>query len=677
MHKFPQNYPQPEKKPHELKIHGDTRIDNYFWLNNRENPEVIKYLTAENEYTKEVMKPVEGLEKTLFNEMKSRVKEDDTSVPYKYGDYYYFTRVESGKQYPVYARKKGLNGSEEILLDVNKMAQGHEYFDCSGPMVSPNQEWMAYAVDTVGRRFYTIQFKNLKTGELLPQKIENVTGSMEWAADNETVFYTQQNAETLRSEKAYRYNIHSHRTDLVAFEKDETYLLYLHSSHSEKFIYLVSSSTLTTEVSYVRADHPNDAFQVVTPRKEGHEYDVSDDGKLFYIVSNNEAKNFKLMTAVPGKSQLANWKELIPHRPDVFLEGIQVFKNNLVLSERYNGLTRLQVADHAAKNFYAIPFPDQSYVANIGMNAEFDTDKVRYIYESLRLPQTTFDFNMKTHEQELLKTKEVPHYKADQYKTERIFVTARDGAKVPVSLLMKKDHKMDGTASVLVYGYGSYGANMEPWFNSNIFSLVDRGFVYAMTHIRGGSEMGREWFDNGRTSHKLNTFYDFIDITDYLVKNKYANPKHVYAMGGSAGGLLMGAVMNMRPDLYNGIVAQVPFVDVITTMLDDTIPLTTFEYDQWGNPNEKEAYEYIKRYSPYDNVEKKAYPNVLVTTGLHDSQVQYWEPAKWVAKLREYKTNDSVILLKTDMGAGHGGATGRFDRLKERATEYAFILMLE
>ncbi|MNJ99752.1 Protease 2 [compost metagenome] len=677
MHKYPQNFPHAEKKPHTLSIHGDNRTDNYFWLRDRENKDVISYLNAENAYTDEVMAPVQPLEKTIFDEMKSRLKEDDSSVPYKRGEFYYYSRVEAGKQYPIYARKKGLNGAEEVLLNVNEMAKGYSFFDCSGPNMSNNQEWMAYAVDTVGRRFYTIYFKNLKTGELLKNKIENVTGNLEWAEDHKTVFYAQQNPETLRSEKVFRYNIETQKTDLVYFEKDDTFSVGVYGSLSEKFIYMVSGSTLTTEISYLPSNTPNDSFKIFTPREREHEYDVTDDGKTFYIVSNKNAKNFKLMTAEVGKTNIQQWKELIPHRTDVFLQGVLVFKNYIALAERYNGLTRLQITDHKAQNAHVIAFPDQSYVASVGANAEFDTDTFRYVYESLRLPQTTYDFNMKTHGQELKKTKEVPHYNAELYKTERIFVTARDGAKVPVSLIMKKDHKLDGTAGVLVYGYGSYGANMEPWFNSNVFSLVDRGFVYAMAHIRGGSEMGREWFENGRTVNKKNTFTDFIDTTEYLVNNKYASPRRVYAMGGSAGGLLMGAIMNMRPDLYTGIVAQVPFVDVITTMLDETIPLTTSEYDQWGNPNEKAAYDYIKSYSPYDNVEKKAYPNTLVTTGLHDSQVQYWEPAKWVAKLREYKTNDAVILLKTNMDAGHGGATGRFDRLKERATDYAFILMID
>ncbi|WP_374075109.1 S9 family peptidase [Bdellovibrio bacteriovorus] len=678
MHKFPNEYPKPEKKTISLNKHEDIRKDDYFWLRERENPLVIDYLNKENAFTDQVMKPTQALEEEIFQELKSRVKEDESSVPAKDGNYYYQGRFEIGKQYPLYTRRKGsLEGPEEILLNVPEMAQGHSFYQTTGPNMSPNHEIMAYAVDTVGRRFFTIYFKDLKTGKMLPDKIENVRANLVWANDNETVFYSEQHPETLRTEKIYRYNLKTHKKEMIYFEKDETFSVYVYKSLSDKYIYIGSRSTLTTEVLYLDANKPLDNFKVFAPREREHEYSVTDGGDKFYIVTNKNAKNYKLMTAEIGHTQVKDWKELIPHRADTYLQDVTVFKNHLVLEERKNGLTQIQVTDRQAKHSYYIPFADESFLASVGDNREYDTDWVRFDYESMRLPPSVYDFNMSTHQQVLKKTHEVPNYDSNIYRTERVFFTVRDGTKVPVSLILKKSQKLDGSAPMLIYGYGSYGANMDPWFSSSVFSLVDRGFVYAKAHIRGGSEMGREWYDSGRTSKKKNTFYDFIDCTESLIKEKYADPKRVYAMGGSAGGLLMGAIMNMRPDLYHGVVAQVPFVDVITTMLDESIPLTTSEYDEWGNPNEKEAYDYIKTYSPYDNVKDQSYPNTLVTTGLHDSQVQYWEPAKWVAKLREHNKSNSVILLKTDMKSGHGGASGRFDQLKETATEYAFILMVD
>lgn len=677
MHKYPHDFPAPEKKPMQLSKHNDIRSDDYFWLRERENPQVIDYLKKENKYTDEVMASVKPTEEKIFQELKSRVKEDESSVPVKSGDYYYGVRYEAGQQYPLFSRYKGSpQGPEEILLNVPEMAKGHTFFQANRPMMSINQEIMAYAVDTVGRRFFNIYFKDLKSGKVLPDKIENVTGNLVWANDNETVFFSEQNPQTLRSEKIYRYNLKTHKKELVYFEKDETFSVYVYKSLSKKFIYIGSGSTLTTEVQYLDATKPYDAFKIFAPREREHEYSVTDGGDKFYIVTNKNAKNYKLMTADIGHTQVKEWKELIPHRADTYLQDVTVFKNHLALDERKNGLTQIHLTDRQGQNSFYIPFADESFMASVGDNREFDSEWLRFDYESMRLPPSVYDINMKTHKQELRKTHEVPNYNADLYRTERVFFTVRDGTKVPVSLIMKKDLKLDGKAPLLIYGYGSYGANMDLWFNGDVFSLVDRGFVFAKAHIRGGSEMGRDWYDNGRTGKKKNTFYDFIDCTDALVKNKYADPKKVYAMGGSAGGLLMGAITNMRPDLYTGVIAQVPFVDVITTMLDESIPLTTSEYDEWGNPNEKTAYDYIKSYSPYDNVTNAKYPNILVTTGLHDSQVQYWEPAKWVAKLREHNQSDSVILLKTDMDAGHGGASGRFDQLKETATEYAFILMI-
>lgn len=678
MHKFPQDYPRPDKYSHSMEKFGDVRNDEYYWLRERENPMVIDYLKKENDYTARVMAPVKNLEGKLFDEMKSRIKEDESSVPVKQHGFYYLARYEVGAQYPIYARKKStLDAPEEVLLNVPELAKGHSFYETSGPIMSPNQQIMAYAVDTVGRRFYNIHFKDLRTGRLLPDMLENVRPNLVWANDNETVFYTEQHPETLRSEKVWRYSLKTHKKELMFFEKDETFSVQVYGSLSEKFIYIGSYSTLTTEIQYLSADHPMDKFKVFEKRKRGHEYSVTDGGDQFYIVSNLNAKNYRLMTAELKHTDMIHWKELIPHRPDVYLQDVVVFKNHLALDERKNGLPQIHITDRKAGNSYYIPFADPSYLASVGDNRDFESETLRFEYESMRLPPSVFDIHMTTYKQELKKTHEVPNYDANLYKTERIFITARDGAKIPVSLLMKKDFKADGTAPVLVYGYGSYGANMDPWFSSGVFSLVDRGFVYAKAHIRGGSEMGRDWYDQGRTLNKKNTFYDFIDTTEALVKQKYVGPHRVYAMGGSAGGLLMGAVMNMRPDLYKGIVAQVPFVDVITTMLDESIPLTTGEYDEWGNPNEQKYYEYIRSYSPYDNVVNAKYPNTLVTTGLHDSQVQYWEPAKWVPKLREHNTGNSVILLKTDMESGHGGASGRFDQLRESATEYAFLLMVD
>lgn len=670
--------PRAEKIAHVHSKHNHNRSDDYFWMRDRNDPKVIAHLTAENTYTEKAMAPVRQLEENIFQEMKGRTKEDESTYPYKYKDYYYYSRFEKGQQYPIYARKHGsLDAPEEILLNVNEVAIGHDFCQTTSPMISPNQQIMAYGVDFVGRRFFTLYFKDLKTGKLFESKIENVTGNMVWSSDSQHVTFSQQNQETLRSEKILRHDLKSKKTDLVYFEKDETFNVGVYKSLLRKYVYIISSSTLTTETLYQPADKPQEAFKVFLPREREHEYSVVEGDDGFYILSNKNAKNYRLLKTDFAHTDMKHWKEIIPHRADTYLNGITVFKNYVALEERRNGLTQLHVFSKDRKQDYSVDFPDQSYLASAGANAEYESEVFRYEYESMRSPETVFDFNMKTKEQVLRKVKEVPNYNADLYVAERVFITAKDGTQVPVSIVRRKDIAKNNKAPMLVYGYGSYGASMDPWFSPGIFSLVDRGFVYAVAHIRGGSEMGREWYDSGRTVNKKNTFTDFIDATEALVKLGYADSKRLYAMGGSAGGLLMGAVINMRPDLYKGIVAQVPFVDVITTMLDDSIPLTTGEYDEWGNPNDKTAYDYILSYSPYDNIEKKAYPNMLVTTGLHDSQVQYWEPAKWVARIRELKTNKSLILLKTDMSAGHGGASGRFDRLKERATEFAFILMVD
>lgn len=677
VHTTPQHAPQAEKIPYLLKKHEDTRIDAYHWLKERENPKVIEYLKKENTYTTTIMKSVQPLEQEIFNELKSRIKENESSVPAKEGDYFYSARFEAGQQYPLYVRQKGsTQAAEEILLNNPVLAQEHSFFESSSPLISPNQKMLAYAIDTVGRRFFTIYFRDLTKNQTLSMKIENVTGNLVWANDNATIFYSQQNPETLRSEKIYSYNIKTQERKLIYDEKDETFSVFVYKPLSQNYIYISSSSTLSSEIRYVKAHQPKSTFKVFTPRDENHEYSVIDNGDQFFILTNKNAKNFKVMTAPLDHTHPSHWRELISHREDTFIQDITVFKKYLVLDERKNGLTQIEVTDPKGSHAYYIPFVDDTYVATVGDNREFDSEWLRFNYESMRLPSSVYDFSMQSREQILKKTREIPNFNPELYQTSRIFVTVRDGTQVPVSLLMKKNQKLNGTAPLLLYGYGSYGITMDPWYDSQIFSLIDRGFIFAKVHVRGGSEMGRAWYDQGRAFNKKNTFYDFIDCSEELIKRKYADPRNLYAMGGSAGGLLMGAIMNLRPDLYKGIIAQVPFVDVITTMLDDSIPLTTAEYDEWGNPNEKTAYDYIKSYSPYDNVMDHKYPSALVTTGLHDSQVQYWEPAKWVAKLREHNLADSQILLKTDMTAGHGGASGRYNQLKDTATEYAFILML-
>lgn len=677
-HTAPNDFPKAEQIEHKLEKHGDVRNDKYFWLRERESPKVIQYLNDENAYTDRALAPVRGLEQTLFEEMKRRTKEDESSVPYKKGDYYYYNRFEKDQQYPIYARKKGsLTATEEILLNVNDLAKGKSYCEVGGLRLSPNQEIMAYGVDFTGRRFYDIHFKNLKTGKTYSHTIDKTAGNMVWAADNQTIFFTKQNAETLRSDKVFRYDFNSHKSEQIYFEKDDTFNVYVSESLAKKYVYITSSSTLTTETRYLPSNKPHDAFKIFQARQAGHEYSVTDGDDAFYIVTNKNSKNYKLVKTDFQHTDIKNWKDVIPHSDKNYVSDVTVFKNYLAVSERREGLTQIRVLSKDLKTDYHISFNDKSYLAGMGSNAEYDTEILRYEYESMRMPETTYDFNMATKAQELKKSKEVPTYNADLYVADRIFVTAADGAQVPVSILMRKDTPKNGTAPMLIYGYGSYGLNMDPWFSQSILSLVDRGFVYAIAHIRGGSEMGRDWFDNGRVLNKKNSFTDFISCTEAMIKQGFASPNRIFAMGGSAGGLLMGGITNMRPDLYKGIVAQVAFVDVITTMLDDTIPLTTGEYDQWGNPNEKKYYDYIKSYSPYDNVTPKAYPNMLITTGLHDSQVQYWEPAKWAAKIRELKTNNSLVLLKTNMEAGHGGASGRFERMKETATDFAFILMID
>lgn len=671
-----------EKKDTILEKHGDKRLDSYYWLNNRENPEVIKYLEAENSYYQKMTEHTKDFQKSLFEEIKSRIKEDDESVPYFYNGYFYITRYEKGKDYPIYSRKKGsLDAKEEILFNCNEMAKGKDYFNLSGMDISSDNKLASFAVDLVSRRIYTIQVKNLETGEILADKIKNTTGNSAWANDNKTLFYSTQDAQTLRSNKIFKHTLGSDvKKDALVFEeKDEIYSCYIFKEKSEKYMVIATNSTLTSEYRILDANKPEENFKIFHPRTKGLEYSISYYDKNFYILTNkNKATNFKLMKTTEDKTTSENWVDLIPHNEDTLLEGMEIFKNYLVLEERNNGLNKIKIMPWNGKAYY-LPFESETYTASLSANPDFNTEILRYSYSSLKTPNSTIDFNMKDKSKKVMKETEVLGGKFDKedYEEKRIWATAEDGVKIPISLIYKKGMKQDGNNPLLQYAYGSYGYSTDARFSSVRLSLLDRGFIYAIAHVRGGEEMGRQWYENGKFLKKKNTFTDFIACSKHLIKEKYTTSNHLYAEGGSAGGLLMGAIVNMAPELYNGVLAGVPFVDVVTTMLDDSIPLTTGEYEEWGNPNDKVYYDYMKSYSPYDNVKAQNYPNMYVSTGLHDSQVQYWEPAKWVAKLREFKTDNNYLFLDTNMKAGHGGASGRFEALKEVAKEYAFILDLE
>ena len=671
------------KKDTVLEKHGDKRVDPYFWLNDRENPEVINYLKAENEYYQKMTAHTKDFQKDLFEEMKGRIKEDDESVPYLYNGYYYNTRFEKGKEYPIYTRKKGsLSAPEEILFDCNELAKGHAYFKLVGLNVSLDNKWVTFATDIVGRRIYTLQIKNLESGTIQSEKIENVTGNCVWANDNKTIFYSTQDAQTLRSDKVFKHvlGLDPSKDEMVYYEKDETFNIGVMKTKSKKFLVIGCNSTLTSEYLYLNAETPDAPFKVFQKRVRGLEYNISHYGSDFYIVTNKDkATNFKVMKTPETATSKENWKDLIPHNEKVLIEGIEIFKDYLVVEERTNGLNKIRIMPWSGNGEYYLPFEIETYSAEVGTNVDFDTDVLRYGYQSLATPYSIIDFNMKTKTKEIKKEFEVLGGKFDKnnYIEERVWATATDGTQVPISLVYRKEVKKDGKNPLLQYAYGSYGYSLEPQFDSTILSLLDRGFIYAIAHIRGGEDMGRQWYEDGKLLKKKNTFTDFIDCSKFLIKQKYTSKEHLYAQGGSAGGLLMGAVVNMAPELYHGVIAQVAFVDVVTTMLDETIPLTTGEYDEWGNPNVKKYYDYMKSYSPYDNVKAQDYPNMLVTTGLHDSQVQYWEPAKWVAKLRTMKTDSNLLILDTNMDAGHGGASGRFESLKELAKEFSFLLDLE
>lgn len=669
--------------PKELTTHNDVRLDNYFWLNDRENPVVIDYLEQENAYCDGMMKHTEQFQKDLFEEMKSRIKEDDESVPYKYNGYWYIVKFETGKNYPVYIRRKETLGApDELLFDCNKMAEGHSYFKLTGISISPDNSKVSFALDTVGRRQYTIHIKDLKTGKSYPERIVNATGSSTWANDNKTLFYTLKNEQTLRSEKIFRHELEtdSKKDVLVYHEDDDTFNVSVHKSKSRQYIVIGSHSTLTNEYQILDANKPNDGFKLFQPRIRGLEYGVSHFEDYFYILTNlDNATNFKLMKTSTNKTNIENWEEVIPHRASVMLEDIDIFKDFLVISERENGLNQIRIKRWDNTDDYYLPFDNETYTAYTSTNVDFDTTILRYGYNALTTPASVIDFDMVNKTKEVKKEQEVlgGSFKKENYVSERIWATSDDGTKIPMSLVHHRNTKKAKQTPLLIYSYGSYGHTIDPYFSTIRLSLLDRGFIYVIAHIRGSEYLGRPWYENGKLLLKKNTFTDFITCSKHLIDQNYSSPNHLYAMGGSAGGLLMGSILNMASNLYNGIVAQVPFVDVITTMLDDSIPLTTGEYDEWGNPNDISYYNYIKSYSPYDNVVQQEYPNLLITAGLHDSQVQYWEPAKWVAKLRTHKINDALLLFKTNMDAGHGGASGRFESLKEDALEFAFLLDLE
>lgn len=683
--------PQAKKVPHEMAEHGHVRNDEYFWMRLTEEQrqaappdahtqEVIAHLNAENAYADSLLAPVKDLRETLFKEMKARVKEEDLSVPYRENGYWYNHRFEQGKEYAVHMRAKakadgGMPEKLDDFIDENAMATGHDYFDLGDFEISPDNRLCAYSLDTVSRRQYVIRFRDLSTGQELPDVITNTSGGGAWA-DNRTFFYSRKD-KTLRSYKIFRHTLGTdEKQDVEVFhETDGAFSCDVYRDRTDAFVMISTGSTLSTEEWYLPVGDPQGRFKVVLPREEEHEYSVQHANGEFFILTNWKAENFRLMKCPVASTAKETWVELVPHRADVLLEDVELFKDHMVFSERKDGLTHLRVRKLSTGEEHPIIFNDPAYVVFSGTNPEYDSDKLRYGYTSLTTPSSVYEHDLNSRADILLKQQEVVGtFNAADYTSERIWAPARDGQRVPVSIVYCKGTLIDGTSPLLLYGYGSYGYSMDPTFSSARLSLLDRGFVFALAHIRGGEELGRAWYDNGRMEHKLNTFTDFIDCAEHLLKNKYADPGRLFCMGGSAGGLLVGAVTNMRPDLWNGVVAEVPFVDVVTTMLDDSIPLTTGEFDEWGDPKEKEAYERMLSYSPYDNVKDAGYPAMLVLTGFHDSQVQYWEPAKWVQRLREHQKADEPIILKTNMEAGHGGASGRFERLKEVALIYAFLV---
>jgi len=676
----PQGEPKAKEIPYEMTIHGDTRVDEFYWLRDRENPEVIEYLNSENSYREKIMIGTEALQEHLYHEMVGRIKKDDSSVPYELDGYFYYTRYEGDLEYPLYCRKLGsLEAEEEIMLNVNELAEGHDYYQVSGLSMHPSNQKISFGVDTVSRRIYTIYTKDLITGAIDQVTENECTGGSTWSADGNHLFYTVKDAETLRSDKIKRWDALTGVHEVIFEEKDETFSTFVYKTRSKEFIIIGSGSTMSDEYRFIPANDPLAEFQIIQPRERGLEYGVSHFGEHFYIRTNADgATNFKLIKAPVASPSKANWEDVIAHREEVYLESMELFLDYLVLEERSNGLTQLRIQPWGGDAYY-LPFEEEVYTAYLGNNPSFDQAHLRYGYTSLTTPGSVIDYDFSTGKKTVQKQQEVVGgYDASEYETKRLWATAADGTKVPVSLVYKKSMlRENGPNPTLLYGYGSYGITIDPSFSTVRLSLLDRGFVYAIAHIRGSQYMGRPWYENGKMFDKKNTFTDFINCAEALIEGGYATPETLMAMGGSAGGLLMGAVVNERPDLFRGVIAAVPFVDVVTTMLDETIPLTTGEFDEWGNPKNEDSYHYMKSYSPYDNVKAQDYPAMLITTGLHDSQVQYWEPAKWIARLRKTRTNpEQPLLMYCNMETGHGGASGRFAALKETAMEYAFFLDL-
>ena len=675
--------PSAKKIKKELVAHNDVRVDNYFWLNNKNDENVINYLNTENKYTKQVLKKTEDLQKELFGEMKSRIKKDDISVPYFFNEYWYIKRFEKGKDYPIYTRKyKSLENEEEILIDVNKLAKEYKYYSIGGLSISPDNKILAFSFDTLSRRLFSIKFLNLESRKYYKETIQNTTGSITWANDNKTVFYSKKEDITLRVNKIFRHEINSEtKKDILVYEeKDDEFSTGISKTKSQDYLIIYSRSTLSSEIRYLNSNKPKEKFKLFLKREDNHEYSISHFSDNFYIMTNSKnSKNFRIMKCSINNTSVSNWEEIVPHRDDVLIEDIELFNEYFVIVERHKGLLKIRIKNWKNNNDYYLPIEGETYSASLGTNLDFNTQKLRYNFSSLINPSSVIEFDMKTELKKVLKNQEVidKNFDPDNYVSERIWAKSHDGIKIPISIVRRKETVVQKDTPLLLYGYGSYGITIDPYFSTTRLSLLDRGFVYAIAHIRGSEYLGRDWYENGKLLNKKNTFLDFIYSAKYLINKQYSSSKNLYAMGGSAGGLLMGAVINMEPELFNGVIASVPFVDVMTTMLDDSIPLTTLEYDEWGNPNEIEYYKYMLSYSPYDNVDKLNYPNLMITTGLHDSQVQYWEPAKWIAKLRDYNKSKNHLLLHTNMDTGHGGASGRYNALKEIAMEYAFLIGLQ
>jgi len=671
--------PSAAKKSHVTEIHGDLINDDYFWLRDKDNPEVIEYLKAENDYTEQVLEPYAELRESLFQELKARVKEDDDSVPAKKDNYFYYSRVAAGKQYAIHCRKKGdLNSPEEIVIDENQLAEDQPYFSLGTFSVSPDHKLLAYSEDIDGSETYTLKIKNLETGELLPEQIENTFYSLEWVNDNCTFYYTVLD-ESLRPYRLYRHTLGQpvEKDELIYEEQDSQFFVGCDKSRDDRYIFLETDGKITSEQYFVSADDPQGQFEIIAPRQKGHEYSAIHHEGYFYILTNDRAENFRVDRTLVSQPQQKYWQEFIPHDPDRLIEDIDEFKDYLIIDERYQGLSQLRVIELKSQAAHYIQFDDPTYLVFGSSNWEYETQTFRFGYTSLVQPMTVFEYDLKSRSKTILKQDQIPGgYDPDQYHSERIFAPSHDGVEIPISLVYRKDFKRDGTHPLYLYGYGSYGASIDPGFSPNQLSLLNRGFVYAIAHVRGGSEMGRHWYESGKFLQKKNTFLDFVGCAQLLIAKNYTRAGNIAISGGSAGGLLVGATINLKPELFKAAIAHVPFVDVLNTMMDDTLPLTPLEYDEWGNPADLEFYRYIRSYSPYDNVEAKAYPHLLITAGLNDPRVTYWEPAKWTAKLRLLKTDNNLLLLKTNMDSGHAGSSGRYEYLKEVALEYTFLLSI-